>query len=177
MDDAKGLQHSEAEISEPGTLTLQVVRAGDATRRVGRPLVLTARRFLRICFWIEQGESAAEACRRELIGYASWRLHIQRNPKYQRRLKKAEAVRESFLKEYHLANIAKHAPRNILASLWYLERRFPAEFALRAVHRDQALTEKPIGNEIPAERLAEYGKLMLEFARGNEKRAAGKLVE
>jgi hypothetical protein len=33
----------------------------------GRPLFLTPRRFIRICRWIEQGESASEACRLELV--------------------------------------------------------------------------------------------------------------
>ncbi|SRR6266567_962852 len=35
----------------------------------GRPLFLTPRRFIRICRWIEQGESASEACRLELVTY------------------------------------------------------------------------------------------------------------
>jgi hypothetical protein len=53
----------------------------------GRPLFLTARRFIRICRWIEQGESASEACRLELVTYQGFRQHVKRNPKYQRRLK------------------------------------------------------------------------------------------
>jgi predicted transcriptional regulator with HTH domain len=44
-------------------------------------------------------------------------------------------VRESFLREFHIANIVKHAPKNVLASLWWLERRYPGEFALKNVHR------------------------------------------
>ena len=72
----------------------------------------------------------------------------------------------------------KHAPRNVLASLWWLERRYPSEFALRAVNRDNgANEEKTIGEAIPAERLARYGQLMLEMAEENRVREANKVAE
>jgi hypothetical protein len=166
---ASELQDSNDHNQEP-ILELQVVR--HRAPGAGRPLFLTAKRFVRICKLIEQGASAVDACRHELVTYAGFRKHIQRHPSYGRRLKQAEAVRESFLKEFHINNLTKHAPRSVLASLWYLERRFPAEFALRAVHRDQALTEKPIGTEISAEQLTKYGALMLGFAKQEEARAA-----
>ncbi|HXO95810.1 MAG TPA: hypothetical protein VN857_04440 [Chthoniobacterales bacterium] len=86
----------------------------------GKLLFLTARRFIKVCKWIEQGESASEACRLELVTYQGFRQHVKRNPKYQRRLKEAEETREEFLRQYHIANIRKHAPRNVLASLWWL---------------------------------------------------------
>src|SRR5258708_10355780 len=122
----------EKDASEPREAQLEVVRDVDR----GRPLFLTPRRFIRICRWIEQGESASEACRLELVTYQGFRQHVKRNPKYQRRLKEAEETREDFLREYHIANIRKHAPRNVLASLWWLERTLPGRFALKTVHRD-----------------------------------------
>ena len=88
----------------------------------GRPLFLTARRFIKICRWIERGESISEACRLELVTYRGFRAHVKRNPKYQRRLREAEETREEFLREFHIANVRKHAPKNLLASLWWLER-------------------------------------------------------
>lgn len=48
----------------------------------GRPLFLTARRFIRICHWIEQGESASEAYRLKVVTYQGFRQHVKRNPKY-----------------------------------------------------------------------------------------------
>ena len=51
----------------------------------GRPLFLTARRFIKICRWIEQGESISEACRLELVSYANFRRHVKLNSKYQRK--------------------------------------------------------------------------------------------
>src|SRR6266566_9290281 len=98
----------------------------------GRPLFLTPKRFIRICRWIEQGESASEACRLELVTYQGFRQHVKRNPKYQRRLKQAEETREEFLREFHIANIRKHAPRNVLASPWWFRTQIPESICFEA---------------------------------------------
>jgi hypothetical protein len=135
---------------------------------VGRPLFLTARRFIRICRHIEQGESISEACRLELVHYTGFRRHVKANPKYQKRLKEAEETREEFLREYHIANIRKHAPRNVLASLWWLERRFPNQFALKPVRRSEGSGEQPIGDRIDENQLRRYSELMDQFRRENE---------
>ena len=134
----------------------------------GRPLFLTPRRFIRICRWIEQGESASEACRLELITYQGFRQHVKRNPKYQRRLKEAEETREEFLREYKIANIRKHAPRNVLASLWWLERRWPQNFALKPVHRSEGSSDQPLGDKIDEDQLRRYSALIADFQRENE---------
>jgi hypothetical protein len=115
------------------------------TVKTGRPLFLTSKRFVRICKLIEQGESASEACRQQLVTYARFRFHVQRNEKYQRRLKQAEQVREQFLYEFHMANVKKHAPRNVISSLWWLERRYPERFALRTVVRNEGGTGEKAG--------------------------------
>src|SRR6266481_5833480 len=153
--------------SEPREAQLEVVRDVG-----GRPLFLTPKRFIRICRWIEQGESASEACRLELVTYQGFRQHVKRNPKYQRRLKEAEETREEFLREYHTANIRKHAPRNLLASLWWLERRYPNQFALRNVYRSEAATDQPIGDRIDENQLRRYSELMEDFRRENESKKA-----
>ena len=133
----------------------------------GRPLFLTAWRFIRICRRIEQGGSASGACRLELVTYQGFRQHVKRNPKYQRRLKEAEETREEFLREYHIANIRKHAPRNLLASLWWLERRIPSQFALRHVNRSEGSTDQPIGDKVDEEQLRRYAALMEDFRKEN----------
>ncbi len=119
----------------------------------GRPLFLDARRFVRICRHIEQGESISEACRLELVHYTGFRRHVKRNPKYQRRLKQAEETREEFLREFHIANIRKHAPKNVLASLWWLERRYPNQFALRNVVRENSAQERAYYDTLTKEQL------------------------
>jgi hypothetical protein len=156
------------------TLQLEVLPKADAELLVakrshpgGRPLFLDARRFVRICRWIEQGESASEACRRELAAYRVFRLRVTKYPSYARRLKKAEEVRESFLKEEHMANVRDHAPRNLLASLWWLERRFPGQFALRNVNRPDPERDEP---ELPSEILARHKQLLLSIAEEDRSR-------
>jgi len=151
-------------LDEAKDVQLEVVR----TLERGRPLFLTPRRFIRICRWIEQGESASEACRLELVTYQAFRQHVKRDPKYQRRLKQAEEQREIFLREYHIANIRKHASRNVLASLWWLERRYPNEFAFKPVHRSEGLSERPIGDRISEDQLRRYSELMEQFRKENQ---------
>jgi hypothetical protein len=145
-------------------IELEVVRC-DEPRSGGRPLFLDARRFIRICHHIERGESASEACRRELVTYRNFRMHVARNPKYQRRLKQADEVREHFLREYHIANITKHAEKNVTASMFWLERKFPNEFSLKQVVRDSGGVEQQlVCDKISLEQLVENAKLAAEIA-------------
>jgi hypothetical protein len=136
-------------------IELEVVRY-DEPHAGGRPLFLNARRFIRICHVIERGESASEACRQQLTTYRNFRMHVARNPKYQRRLRQAEEVREHFLREFHIANITKHSLKNVVASMFWLERRYPNEFALRTVIRD-AVKRKP-GRSLTRSRLSNWSK-------------------
>jgi hypothetical protein len=151
-----------AQEKERQTLELEVVRSDDPR---GRPLVLNARMFIRICHAIERGENASEACRRELVTYRLFRMHVQRSPKYARRLKQAEEVREHFLREFHIANISKHSVKNVAASLFWLERRYPNEFALRTVIRDTVEAEaRAVFDKISMEQLIENARLAAEIA-------------
>jgi hypothetical protein len=146
------------------TIELEVVRI-DGRRNNRRPLFLDARRFIRICHWIEQGESASEACRREFVTYQIFRKRVGQFPKYQRRLKQAEEVREHFLREFHIANVTRHSVKSVLASLWWLERRYPNEFALKTVSRDSAqMEQQALCDKISLEQLVANAKLAAEIA-------------
>ena len=101
-------------------------------------------------------------------------ITVARNPKYQRRLKKAEKIRDEVWKDYALEMIKQAMPKNWVAAMTYIERVYPKEFALRNFTRANPSEEQPIGNEIPAERLAKYGRLMLEMAEENRAREAGR---
>jgi hypothetical protein len=151
-------------------IDLQVVREPS---HAGRRLFLNARRFIRICHLIQKGAPATGACRAEGVSYQIFRLRVTQNPKYQRRLKQAEEVREHLLREFHIANITRHAAKNVAASMFWLERRYPNEFALRTVVRTNP-EDKELQPEIPAEVLARHRALMLELAREDEARAAQK---
>jgi hypothetical protein len=90
--------------SEDVVAEIRVVRIPEGR---GRPMFLTPRRFIRVCQWIEKGESATGACNLEFVGYQSFRAHVRKRPSYARRLKKAEEIRENLLREFHIANMKK----------------------------------------------------------------------
>ena len=110
----------------------------------GRPWALTARCFIRICRLIEKGGSAAEACRAEGVDYSGFRKRVNQYASCRRRLAKAEEVRKSLLREYHIANITQHSKSSVMASMWWLERNYPNEFALRTVVRDTNTSAEPL---------------------------------
>lgn len=144
------------------TIELELVREPHPG---GRPLFLDARRFLRICHAVELGESIPEACRRELVTYRNFRRHVVLNAKYKRRLQEAVETREQYLKEFHIANIKRHAPDNLSASLWWLEHRHPSEFAIRPFVRDSGdLEQQALCDKISLEQLVENAKLAMEVA-------------
>jgi hypothetical protein len=84
------------------------------------------------------------------------------------RLKEAEEMREEFLGELHIANVRKHAPRNVLASLWWLERKYPNEFALRTVNRNISSHELVLDRVSP-EQLVEDIRLAKEVEKERPK--------
>jgi hypothetical protein len=159
-------------MSEPEKiLDLQVVRSYEFSRSgvgfiaSGRPLRMDARRFIRICHLIERGEAITAACEREAISYRAFRNHVLKNLSYQRRLKEAEEIREHFLKEFHIANILKHSAKTVVASMWWLERRYPGEFALRQVIREEVNSAaQEVFGKISLEQLIENARLAREVA-------------
>ena len=87
----------------------------------------------------------------------------------------AEGAREDFLREYHIANVRKHAPRNVkpenvIASLWWLERRYPNQFALRNVYRSEGSTDQPIGDKTDESQLRRYSEWKISGKRMKRKR-------
>jgi hypothetical protein len=136
--------------------------------KMGRPVWLTTRRFVRICKHIEQGSTSAEACQLESVTYRAFRMRVVRNPEFARRLKTAEEAREKFWFEFHMANVKRHAGKNLLASLWWLERRHPNLFALKNVIREIDPDAKVIGEKLTESELLEIQERMTDFARKNQ---------
>ena len=56
-------------------------------------------------------------------------------------------------------------------SLWWLERRYPSQFALRNVIRNEGTTGQPIGDKIDEYQLRRYAAQMEDFRRENEAKA------
>lgn len=144
-------------------------------RGPGRPLFLTARRFIMICKMIEKGISTTQACRQALVSYAGFRSHVVRNSKYQRRLQAAELCRDHVYRAEALDSIRSAFAKNWPAAMTFLERKWPGEFSLRRVDRSELDDDQQlIGDRIPAQRLAQYGALMLEVAEENKARPLDK---
>jgi hypothetical protein len=156
-------------------LELQVVPYMGGNRN-GRPLFLTARRFIGICKLIEQGASSTEACRRALVSYAGFRGHVARQPLYQKRLKKAEAIRDQVWRSDALDAVHSAFTKNWVSAMTFLERRYPTEFALRAVNRPADADAGKPAEDLPAEKLAHFRALQLELAREDEAKAAAKTL-
>ena len=123
-------------------LELQVVPSwvGTGVPGPGRPLFLTPRRFLTIIKMIEGGARVTQACRQALVSYAGFRNHVARNPKYQKRLHKAEKIRDEVWKDHALEMIRQAMPKNWIACMTYLERKYPNEYSLRTVNRVEPAT-------------------------------------
>jgi hypothetical protein len=49
--------------------------------------------------------------------------------------------------------------------MWWLERRYPNQFALRNVHRS---TDSPVGDKVDEDQLRRYAALMDDFRRENQ---------
>ena len=139
-------------------------------KKTGRPLKLTAMRFRRMLELIRQGHTNSAACRIEGLHYTTWRDHIQQKPEWRARVAEAEKVRDEVWRDHALEMVKSAMPRNWVAAMTYLERKYPNEFALRTVNRNLNSTEAPIGDQVPEQRLLEYGRQMAEFARANEQK-------
>jgi hypothetical protein len=174
--------HSEETPIDPADETkrveFEIVRPAYKSRRNprGQTRRLTLRVFVRICHLVEQGWAITKACESESITYSLFRLRCSENPRLERRIKEAEAVRFQRRHEEAVESVMRAGEKSWMAHAWYLERVLPHLYALKSVNRSESSTEQPIGDQVSQERLLEYSRLMAEFARNNEAREAAKTV-
>lgn len=62
-------------------------------------------------------------------------------------------MRDDYLRDLHLANIARHAKESWQASAWLLERKFPSLFALHFKDRATESAEQPQYEKLTREEL------------------------
>ena len=139
-------------------------------KKTGRPLRLTEARFRRMLGLIREGHTNSAACAIEGLTYSTWRDHIQHRPEWRTLLAEAEAERAELRRDKALETLQAAFPKTWVAAAWYLERRHPELYALKTVHRNLNSNEAPIGDQVPEQRLLEYGRQMAEFARANEQK-------
>jgi len=125
----------------------------------GRPLKMTGVRFNRILTNIRSGLTNHEACRVESVCYTTWRLHLQQNSQWRTELGEAERVRDEVWRDRALAVIRDAMPKNWVAAMTFLERKWPNEYALRTVVRNLNSTEAPLFERVSATELVENARL------------------
>jgi hypothetical protein len=154
---------------------LEVVVLEDK-KKTGRPLKLTEARFHRMLGLIREGNTNSAACRIEGIKYVTWRSHIQQKPEWRAELAEAEKVRDEVWRDHAIEVVRSAMPRNWVAAMAFLERKWKNEFSQKVVHHNLN-SEAPIGEGVPEARLLEYGRQMAEFARANEQKGAAESAD
>jgi len=146
--------HAEKEL-QPSESTqvreLEVVRIEEKNKG-GRPLKLTEARFARMLQLIREGNTNTAVCRIERIDYSTWRDHIIQKPEWRARLTEAEKVRDEVWRDHALEMVKSAMPRNWVAAMTYLERKYPSEFSLRNIVRTES-GEKAVFSELTREQL------------------------
>jgi hypothetical protein len=115
---------------------LEVVRV-DGKKKTGRPIKLTPARFKRMLDLIREGHTVNAACQIEGVSYVNWRFHVRENPEWQAAATEAEKVRDEVWRDHALEMVKSAMPRNWVAAMTYLERKYPAEFSLRNIVRTE----------------------------------------
>jgi hypothetical protein len=135
--------NSEILTEETVATEFEVVRDVSTTvAKRGRPRFLTPARFESICKLVEEGATNVAACRQMLVSYPRFRAVTANNTNYQDRLKEATKIREEVWRDHALEMVRIAMPKNWIAAMTYLERRFPSEFSLKTVVRSESNTAK-----------------------------------
>jgi hypothetical protein len=155
---------------ETKRIEFEVVRPLDKPRRNprGQTRRLTLRVFVRICHLVEQGWAITKACESESITYSLFRLRCSENPRLERRIKEAEAVRFQRRHEEAIESVMRAGEKSWMAHAWYLERVLPNLYALKNVNRSEGSTDQPIGDRVDEDQLRYYAAQMEDFRRDNE---------
>ena len=159
----------------PSKLKFVSLKSFGSTRRkkTGRPLKFTEPRFRRMLTLIREGHTNSAACRIEGIDYTTWRAHVRDNEARRAEVTEAERIRDEVWRDHALEMVKSAMPKNWVAAMTYLERRFPNQFALRTVNRNLNSTDQPIGDRIDEDQLRRYSELMTQFAKGERGETSG----
>jgi hypothetical protein len=95
----------------------------------------------------------------------------QQKPDWRSEVAEAEKIRDEVWRDHALEMVKSAMPKNWVAAMTYLERKYPNEFALRTVNRNLNSTDQPIGDKVDEEQLRRYAGLIDQFRRENESKA------
>src|SRR5258708_24639137 len=99
--------------AETKSVEFEVVRPPYQARRNPRGQVrrLTLRVFVSICHLVEQGWAITKACESQSVTYSLFRLRCSENPRLEKRIKEAEAVRFQRRHEEALVSVMRAAQK------------------------------------------------------------------
>ena len=140
----------------------------------GRTARLTPRVFMRICHLVEQGWAITKAVESQSITYSCFRHRCQGNPKWEARIKKAEAVRFQRRHEEAVESVMRAGEKSWMAHAWYLERVLPHLYALKNVNRTEGEAEAPVFDKISQAELLENAQAAIDAIKN---RPAGLIAD
>jgi len=163
---------------ETKSVEFEVLRSPQQPRRNprGQARRLTLRVFVSICHLVEQGWAITKACESQSVTYSLFRLRCSENPRLEKRIKEAEAVRFQRRHEEAVESVMRAGEKSWMAHAWFLERALPHLWALKNVNRSEAATDQPIGDRIDENQLRRYSELMEDFKRENQAKSVAQTV-
>jgi len=159
-------QLSEPQLDQTKEVEFQFVREPVEFKpsQNGRPAKLSTRLFIELCRQIEFGKSVLDGCFELGISYKTVWVHINRRPAFARRYRQAQEIAKAREREEDLKRLGQAVQEDWRVAAWRLERRWPAEFALRRVDRDDPQAAQPVGDRVPFETLIEDARIAAEVA-------------
>jgi hypothetical protein len=134
----------------------------------GQARRLTLRVFVSICHLVEQGWAITKACESQSVTYLLFRLRCSENPRLEKRIKEAEAVRFQRRHEEALESVMRAGEKSWMAHAWFLERALPHLYALKNVTRSEGSSDQPVGDRVDEAALRRYAALMEDFRRESQ---------
>jgi hypothetical protein len=117
--------------------------------------IAAAKRFICACRRIELGWSATAAAEAEGFSYRRFRQLCAR-PSFERRYRQAEQLRLQRRREEAEETVLAAGEKSWMARAWWLERRFPGEFALRNVQREGQAEQAPTVDRLTDAQVLEH---------------------
>jgi hypothetical protein len=152
------------------TTDFEVVREAEVIEaKRGRPKKLNDRRIEEICKLIESGATTTAACRQLLVSYTRFRAVVHDSEQYQNRVREASKIRDEVWRDHAIEMVRNAMPKNWVAAMTFLERKWPSEFSLRNVVRTEGdPNTKLVGDKVSEADLKRYAELMSNFQKENE---------
>ncbi|MFH1670394.1 MAG: hypothetical protein ABIA92_02300 [Patescibacteria group bacterium] len=133
---------------------------------MARPTKYTEDTINGICKWIMGGNSYVDACTMAGISYQTFNEWRHEKSEFSDAIKKAEAK----CKAARISRILDASEEKWQAAAWWLERRYPDEYALRKIEKNQPVSKAPDG-------VRDLARAMLPMEQEERKELLSDLVD